>query len=359
MDLVGTTVGGVYRVEGPLTSGSFGDVYKGRDMKTNESVAIKIEAMDARHPQLRYEAKLYESFSGAYGVPNIRWFGTERSFNANVLVFDLLGPSLQDLLDSCDGRFSLKTVLLLADQMINRLEWLHSKSLLHRDIKPENFAMGVGDKANVVHMIDFGLSKKFRDKNLEHIPYREGKRMIGTLRYASLRTHMGIEQGRRDDLESLGYVLMYFLRGSLPWQGMPSGDSKTRNMRCLKCKMSTPIETLCNGFPNEFSMYLQTCKDMHFQDKPDYAYLKDMLRAAFLREGYLRDFVFDWALIEPDAMSRLCKRTSKEVSELEEGRCVSHSSAEDETSTCAPTSSSPTVCDSSHSHVLVYAAICA
>jgi casein kinase I family protein HRR25 len=334
---VDMTVAGRYRVDSPIGAGSFGDIYKGRDLETNESVAIKMEAIDAKNPQLRYEAKLYRTFAGSFGVPSVHWFGKQDS--NNVMVFDLLGPSLHDLLDSCGGRFSLKTVLLLADQMINRLEWLHSRNFLHRDIKPDNFAVGIGDKANVIHLIDFGLCKKFRDQTLAHIPYREGKRMIGTLRYASLQAHLGIEQGRRDDLESLGYVLMYFLRGNLPWQGLSPGSSResiTENL--LKCKMSTPVEKLCDGFPIEFAVYLNTCKQMRFQEKPDYSYLKGILRDVFVREGYCRDFIFDWSAADLDRFVQLGKHEIEDKSELGERKWSAQSSPEEEVSTRTPSS---------------------
>jgi casein kinase I family protein HRR25 len=353
MNLIDVIIGGNYRVEGPIQSGSFGNVYKGRDLETSESVAFKMEPMDAKHPRLRYEAKLYQSFSESFGVPSFRWFGKEKHLNMNVLIVDLLGPSLQDLLDSCGGKFSLKTVLLLADQMINRIEWLHSRSLLHRDIKPENFAIGVGEKAKIVHMIDFGLAKKFRDKNLEHISYGDGKRMIGTLQFASLQAHLGIEQGRRDDLESLGYVLMYFLRGNLPWQTVTADDTTSRNEEFLKWKMSTSVKSLCAGFPHEFEVFLSTCKNMRFREKPDYSYLKNILRDALFREGYRRDFTFDWAAIDLNMVSQLGKRAIQDASELDGERCSSLSSAEteDQASTRAPSSSwDPIAFDTSSSN---------
>ncbi|CAI9767140.1 unnamed protein product [Fraxinus pennsylvanica] len=208
-------VGNKFQLGRKIGSGSFGEIYLGTNIQTNEQVAIKLENVKTKHPQLLYESKLYKLLQGGTGIPNVRWFGVEGDYN--VLVMDLLGPSLEDLFNFCSRKLSLKTVLMLADQMINRVEFVHSKSFLHRDIKPDNFLMGLGRRANQVYIIDFGLAKKYRDSSThQHIPYRENKNLTGTARYASMNTHLGIEQSRRDDLESLGYVLMYFLRGRRP-----------------------------------------------------------------------------------------------------------------------------------------------
>jgi len=132
------------------------------------------------------------------------------------MVLDLLGPSLADLFAMC-GTFELKTILMMANQMLDRLKSLHAKHMIHRDIKPENFTVGRGRKANTIYMIDFGLAKKFREpKDEQHISYREGKGMVGTVHWASINAHLRSEQSRRDDLESLGYVLMHFFRNKLP-----------------------------------------------------------------------------------------------------------------------------------------------
>ncbi|KAM7480580.1 hypothetical protein LguiA_028793 [Lonicera macranthoides] len=188
---------------------------------------------------------------------------------------------------------------MLADQMINRVEFVHTKSFLHRDIKPDNFLMGLGRRANQVYVIDFGLAKKYRDSTThQHIPYRENKNLTGTARYASMNTHLGIEQSRRDDLESLGYVLMYFLRGSLPWQGLKAGTKKQKYEKISEKKVSTSIEALCRGYPSEFASYFHYCRSLRFDDKPDYAYLKRIFRDLFIHEGFQFDYVFDWTILK-------------------------------------------------------------
>ncbi|KAG8471836.1 hypothetical protein CXB51_036451 [Gossypium anomalum] len=267
-------------------------VHKGiNDLFFNEQENVK-----TKHPQLLYESKLYRILQGGTGIPNVRWFGVEGDYN--VMVMDLLGPSLEDLFNFCCRKLSLKSVLMLADQMINRVEFVHSKSFLHRDIKPDNFIMGLGRRANQVYMIDFGLAKKYRDSSHQHIPYRENKNLTGTARYASMNTHLGIEQSRRDDLESLGYVLMYFLRGSLPWQGLKAGTKKQKYEKISEKKVSTSIEALCRGYPTEFASYFHYCRSLRFDDKPDYSYLKRIFRDLFIREGFQFDYVFDWTILK-------------------------------------------------------------
>lgn len=289
-------VGRKFRIGKKVGSGSFGDIYHGTNLVSGEEVAIKLESIRSRHPQLEYESKIYRYLSGGIGIPFIRWFGCEDEYNA--LVMDLLGPSLEDLFNYCQRRFTFKTVVMLALQLLARIQYIHGRSFIHRDIKPDNFLMGVAHRGNIVHVIDFGLSKKYRDFNThKHIPYKENKSLTGTARYASINTHLGIEQSRRDDLESLGYVFIYFCKGSLPWQGLKATTKKQKYDRILEKKLSVPLEILCSGLPIEFKDYMSYVKNLRFDEKPDYFYLLQLFKNLLMQLEYHNDHLFDWTMV--------------------------------------------------------------
>ncbi|PWZ54946.1 Casein kinase 1 [Zea mays] len=152
-------VRGKFKLEKKIRSGSFGELYLVVNVQNGEEVAVKLESVTSRHPQLHYESKLYMLLQGGTRIPHLKWFEVEGQYN--VMVIDLLGPSLEDLFNYCSRKFSLKTVLMLADLMISRVEYMHTRGFLHRDIKPDNFLMGLGRKANQVFVIDYGLAKKY------------------------------------------------------------------------------------------------------------------------------------------------------------------------------------------------------
>ncbi|KAG2138102.1 casein kinase I isoform delta [Suillus bovinus] len=256
------------------------DIYL-RIIISGEEVTIKLKSVKAKHPQLlEYESKVYKTLTDGVSVPFVCWFGTECDYNAMVL--DLLGPSLEDLFNFCKCKSTLKTVLFLADQLISHIEYIHSRNFIHRDIKPDNFLMGIGKCGNQVNVIDFGLAKKFYDpKTHLHIPYRENKNLTGATRYTSINTHLGVEQAHHDDLESLAYVLMYFLCIALPWQGLKAATKKQKYDRIMEKKMTTPINILCHGYPNEFSIFLNYTCTLRFDDK------RNRTDATFIRYNYL------------------------------------------------------------------------
>ncbi|XP_023213421.1 casein kinase I-like [Centruroides sculpturatus] len=282
-------VGGKYKFIRKIGSGSFGDVYHGVDITNREGVAIKLSRKAKRY-QLLYESKLYKIIRGGVGIPRIRWHGQEGNYNA--LVMDILGPSLEDLFTFCLHRFTMKTVLMLADQMIERIEYVHNKNFIHRDIKPDNFLMGIGRHRIMLYLRDFGLAKEYILRR-KHMPYREDRNLTGTIRYVSINTHLGIEQSRRDDMESIGYVLMYLNRGSLPWQGLETETETEIYEKIRELKMSIPVEVLCNGFPAEFATYLNYCRGLRFDETPNYTYLKQLFSNLFRTLNYQYDYVFD------------------------------------------------------------------
>jgi serine/threonine protein kinase len=286
-------IAGKYIIGEKIGSGSFGDVYQGLCIISNETVALKLERTRSNNSQLENEYRVCKSIEGGIGIPRVYWYGPEE--NCKVIAYELLGQSLDQMLKICSMKLSLKTVLMVADQCISRLEYLHSRLYIHRDIKPENFLLGLGKKNHVVYIIDFGLSKKYLDIGTnKHIKYKEGKSLTGTARYVSVFTHLGIEQSRRDDLESLGYLFLYLLNGTLPWIGIP-GKTKNEKYKLIgQCKSSKPLAELCQDLPEEFSTYLNYCRSLKFEQKPDYAFLKKNFRELFIRMQFNYDYIFDW-----------------------------------------------------------------
>jgi len=291
-------VGVHYRVGKKIGEGSFGVIFEGTNLLNSQTVAIKFEPRKAEAPQLRDECRSYRILAGCTGIPQIYHFGQEGLHN--ILVIDLLGPSLEDLFDLCGRKFSIKTVCMAARQMLTRVQTIHEKNLIYRDIKPDNFLIGrPGTKgANIIHVVDFGMAKQYRDpKTKQHIPYRERKSLSGTARYMSINTHLGREQSRRDDLEALGHVFMYFLRGSLPWQGLKAATNKQKYEKIGEKKQTTPIKELCEGFPEEFGIYLNYVRKLGFEETPDYDFLRELFAKVLKSNGEVEDGVFDWNLL--------------------------------------------------------------
>ena len=259
-------------------------------------------------------------------MPTIYYVGTQDTHN--IMVMDFLGPNLQQLLDYCNGRFSPKTVCMIAQEAILRIELMHKMGYIHRDIKPDNFVIGLGDKANLIYLIDLGLCKRYWNPTTNsHIMfawyldvisrYSENKSIVGTPRYASIGNHLGIEQSRRDDLESLGYVLVYLLRGKLPWQGLRADTKKEKYRRILDCKLKTSLESLCHNLPSAFSVYLNYCRGLRFNETPRYEYLRGLFQVQMQEMGEVDDGVYDWMISSiPHAPIALLKQFLEEDGSL-------------------------------------------
>lgn len=274
-----------------IGSGSFGEVYiaqinKGQNK--GHKIAAKIENNN-RNSKLLYEYKTYEYLRKngfRIGIPMIYDFVENESYN--MMFMQLLGPSLEDLFNKHNRTFNFGTIAQLAKQLITLMQTLHTAELIHRDIKPNNFLIGINDPYTV-YIMDFGLSKRFI-KNGIHMSFRDGKSLVGTARYASLNVHRGYEPSRRDDLESIGYMLVYFFVGKLPWQGLLKKPNENHIEVIGNCKMITPLEELCNGIPKCFYDYLKYCRQLEFEEQPDYDYLRRLFKDECVRmsiESYL------------------------------------------------------------------------
>ena len=218
----------------------------------------------------------------------------------NILVMELLGKSLEDIFQMQNKKFTIKTVCMIGIQILDRLEFIHNKNIIHRDIKPDNFVVGLENKSHIIYVLDFGLSKKFRSSRThQHIKFTINKKLTGTARYASINALKGCEQSRRDDLEAIGYVLMYFLRGSLPWQGLHVHKGEDRYKKILQKKKSTSAEELCKGFPKEFVDYINYTRNLEFEADPDYKYLRNLLVTVLQKENSQFDFWYDWVSEKP------------------------------------------------------------
>jgi len=303
-------VGDRFLVKGKIGSGSYSDIYQGCDQKTDEEVAVKVEWHYAeKGDKLLEEANFYQSLGKVQSMgraPNIRWSGTVSEYN--LMVMDLLGPSIDELFKDA-GRFSLKTVLMLGEQIIDCLESVHESGILYRDIKPHNFLMGLGENAGKVYIVDFGLAKRYLDKHNEHISCssKKRRRVTGTVRYSSLNVHAGLDASRRDDLEAVGYMLVHWLKGELPWLGLKPCAKKTKHEVIGEKKLIVPDAELCEGLPGEFAEYFKYCRELEFAEKPDYARLRGLMRAVFEEKGYQTDFRFDWMTGVVSDVPRPCK----------------------------------------------------
>ncbi|KAG2136386.1 casein kinase I [Suillus clintonianus] len=267
-------VDGRFRLGDVLGSGSYAVVYHARNIIKDDAVAVKLESITAQPSSVQREYAILKRLEGGVGIPRALWFGRESTYHA--LVLGLLGPSLHDLFLAHDRKFSLHTVVNLGIQLLSHLEYIHSNNYVHCDIKPQNVLMGLGHLKHTAFIIDFGIAKEYWDTATRvHIPFRQNQRLTGTPAFASINNHLGVDLGRRDDLESLTYMLIYLLRGSLPW--LISDHEKLSSSSILERKVNTTIEVLCSGIPVEFASVLIYTRSLAFSEDPDYEHLRSLL----------------------------------------------------------------------------------
>jgi serine/threonine protein kinase len=285
-----------YTIVKKIGEGAFGTVFKAhKKSEPDKFYAIKVEPhnIDSR---LEYEVEIYKKLDGEVGFPKIYDF--KKTKKHNIAIMEYLGPTLEELFEFCNNKFSLKTTLMIGIQILNRIEKIHNMGILHRDIKPDNFLIGTGQMKNKIYLIDLGLSKKFLNTlTNEHIAYKTNTSFTGSFRFSSIRNHKGIEQSRRDDLESIGYMLIFFLKGKLPWQGLTASTKAKRSKQIYQIKKETSLEQLCDGLPKEFLLYMKYCMNLKFEQTPNYEILKNLFISLFKINKYDLDYIYDWNLV--------------------------------------------------------------
>ena len=282
-----------YQIIKKLCSGAFGSIYLGVNILDYSYVAIKVEPRNTPNQHLESEAYFIYLLKGK-GIPKILSFGKTKYYN--ILVEPFLGKSLYHLYQENNQHFELKDVCLIGIQIIDRLEWIHSKNIIHRDIKPDNFLIGDKDP-NVLYLIDFGLSTKYRSSTSgKHIKSGYTGKLTGTTKYSSANTIKGGEQSRKDDLESFAYMIIFFMKGYLPWQDIESKNEINKYCKIYLMKKNITEKQLCEGLPEEIYNLLKYIKNLGFEEKPDYNYLRNLFKKLIYKSKYIYNdkMTFSW-----------------------------------------------------------------
>ena len=295
IDFIGKIIFKKYQVLEMIGAGTFGLVYKGKNIQENNLVAIKVEKISPEDCQvLKYETYVLTNVQG-FGIPKI--ISSGRFCNYNVLIIELLGKSLMDILKETGKLFTMKDICMIGIQMIDRIEFVHSRYFVHRDIKPDNFLIGYEDPS-IIYLIDFGLSKKYRSSSKKkHQQIEQTKKLTGTLYFVSVNANRGLVQSRRDDLESIGYVLLFTLLGELPWESIEKSNNLTISKKInliYKVKSQVKPEKLCENLPQELTDYFKYCKKLKFEEKPDYEYLRGLFKSILDKNNFPLDNSFTW-----------------------------------------------------------------
>ena len=308
-----------FEVVNQIGKGSFGTVWHGRDTQRRCHVAVKI-LKHKRHRTYFRETECLKQLGNVEGIPKLFWMGCHE--DKDVLILQRLGHDLSMLFEFCGHRFSIATTLKIGIEMLGLIRSLHQKGFLHRDVKPHNFLVGYKAEKRRIFLIDFGLAKTYWDSphKKTHKASVTGLKPVGTARYASLWTHQGVSQSRRDDLEGIGFVLVYFMLAKLPWQGLVPKKSSKQNKwdRIHKVKAETSLESLCRGIPRQFQEYLEYVRQLVFNETPNYQFLIDLFKTAGKENGidFNKAIEWDWAMersITPFSKPKTSTSSSKTV----------------------------------------------
>lgn len=275
-----------WRLGSKVGSGSYGQVFRATEAKRlvqTQAFAVKMEQRSELCIQSRLEKEykiyklLYEGTETVVGLTCPHFYG--QWTDKNILVMDLHGPSLHNILRR-EGAFPMKELLAIGKQVLMQIQCIHSKGFIHRDLNPKNMVTGLKD-SKTVYIIDFGFAKRFRHGNeRKHIRYKTGQRFIGTPIFSSARTDLGIEQSRRDDLESIGYSLVYLNKFSLPWTQVNAMGNAEHGVKLRRSKQRTTLTELCRGMPHEIREYFDYVLRLGFEEEPNYQMLIDLLSKA-------------------------------------------------------------------------------
>ena len=290
---LGQTIFNKYKLIRKLGQGSFGSIYQAQSKCSNKYYAVKLEEMRQNQFVLEEES-IFISYLNCPRIPKLKTFGYSGSLI--ILVMELLGDSLDKIFDKLPSRkMSIRCVCNIAYQLLMIFEIIHNCNIIHRDIKPANVAIGFEGKSKFIYLLDFGLSKKYRSsKTKKHFPFVQGNKLIGNARYSSIDALDGGTQSRRDDLESLGYLLLYLLLGRLPWQGHISHSKEDKYYKIKKIKKNTTPEELCQGLPPQIQEYVEYTRNLEYETDPDYNYLKNLFLTILKHYNWEFDYYYDW-----------------------------------------------------------------
>ena len=274
--------------------GSFSFIYEGINIETNEHVAIKLEPRNAQSENLLLQNEIFYLYKLRHCPGIVKIITTGRTKKYNILIEPLLGGTLYSLYLDQNKNFTLKDICLISLQCISRLESVHNKGIIHCDIKPENFCVGLRDK-RIIYLIDFGISKKYRsDRTKKHIQFNITKTMCGTARYASMNALSGLQLSRRDDLESLSYMILYFLTKKLPWQGITAKSLATRYKKIYEKKSELEKWDKFLSLPRQIQNFIKYCRNLGFSEDPNYKLMKNFFYDLMKQNEFVDDKNFSW-----------------------------------------------------------------